>query len=65
MSPAREMIWSSSSLESSTFSGEPSSRDTALLFLGNAMTSLMVSLFRRMAQSLSTPMAIPPCGGAP
>ena len=32
----------------------------ALLFLGNAMTSLMVSLLSRMAQSLSTPIAIPP-----
>ena len=65
MSPAREMIWSSSSFSSSIFDGDPSSRDTALLFLGKAMTSLMVSLFSRIAHSLSIPMAIPPWGCAP
>ena len=36
-----------------------------ILFFGNAITSRIDSVPVNMAQSLSNPKAIPPCGGAP
>ena len=45
--------------------GAPHIRSAPLCVLGNAITSRMLLMPRRIMISRSTPSAIPPCGGAP
>ena len=58
-------MYNSLSCFGSTKSGAPLIKSVAFCVFGNAITSLIDSAPAKIDAILSTPKAIPPCGGVP